>query len=702
MRRYFQISCHALMISAFAALALTGRLDMPSIVLFATGLMISVYRTIKGLPEPLSPRMAFVLSCVYILFFLFDMMILSASFIPASIHLVLFLQIAKLYQEKTDRDYLYLIVLSFLQILAASSLTIDISFVAMLFLFLVALVSTLMSFDMYRAQRSKSMDTQRVTAPLSGMSLWATVWIVVLGVVLFLLIPRVGTNYFTRAASPSLLISGFEEAVQLGQIGHVKLSSAVVMHARLVNGPPSAVLKWRGITLDRFDGHNWYKTDRRRRQIRVSPDGEYLIQPVADKSNVAQYEMFLEPLATNALFAPYQVREISGRLQGVEYDNDESVYMRFPTARRTQYRVVSEIPKRKIENASESTTGQTIPAEISPRYLQIPRNIDPRITDLARTITARGRTAFEKASLVESYLKRNYKYTLNLTWDPGSQPISTFLFEAKSGHCEYFASSMAILLRSAGIPTRLINGFQMGEYNPVSGDYIIRESDAHSWIEAYVPGRGWTEFDPTPPDPNHREMSLGLQISQYFDAMELFWNSYVLVYDIGSQSQLFRNAQESVQSMQFKMRTKTDEWVVQGQELSDNIASYLGRIFQAVWFWIAVVIVTICSFTIKGWQTVRLQFWIWKIRRGHGSQIDESVVEELFYRAARLAEHKSPKRRPAQTWREWIFALPDPNRRTILERALAVFEKSKYGRLPASGADFALMEEVLRELKSPS
>ena len=702
MRRYFQISCHALMISAFAALALTGRLDTPSIVFFTIGLMISVYRTIKGLPEPLSPRMAFVLSCVYILFFLFDMMILSASFIPASIHLVLFLQIAKLYQEKTDRDYLYLIVLSFLQILAASSLTIDMSFVAMLFLFLVALVSTLMSFDMYRAQRSKSMDTQRVAAPLSGMSLWATVWIVVLGVVLFLLIPRVGTNYFTRAASPSLLISGFEEAVQLGQIGHVKLSSAVVMHARLVNGPPSAVLKWRGITLDRFDGHNWYKTDRRRRQIRVSPDGEYLIQPVADKSNVAQYEMFLEPLATNALFAPYQVREISGRLQGVEYDNDESVYMRFPTARRTQYQVVSEIPKRKIENASESNAGQTIPPEISPRYLQIPRNIDPRIADLARTITARGRTAFEKASLVESYLKRNYKYTLNLTWDPGSQPISTFLFDAKSGHCEYFASSMAILLRSAGIPTRLINGFQMGEYNPVSGDYIIRESDAHSWIEAYVPGRGWTEFDPTPPDPNHREMSLGLQISQYFDAMELFWNSYVLVYDIGSQSQLFRNAQESVQSMQFKMRTKADKWVVQGQEFSDNIASYLGRIFQVVWFWIAVVIVVICSFIIKGWQTIRLQFWIWKIRRGHGGQIDEDVVEELFYRAARLAEHKSPKRRPAQTWREWIFALPDPNRRTILERALAVFEKSKYGRLPASGADFALMEEVLRELKSPS
>src|ERR1051326_8755148 len=209
MLRYFQISCHALMITAFAALALTGRLDATSIVLFTIGLMVSVYRTIRGLPEPLSPRMAFVVSCVYILFFFFDMLTLSGSFIPASIHLVLFLQIAKLYQEKTDRDYLYLIILSFLQILAASSLTIDISFVAALFLFLVALVSTLMSFDMYRSERMRTGGSQPVAVSLTGMSFWAALWIVFTASILFLVIPRVGTGYFTRAASQSLLLSGF-------------------------------------------------------------------------------------------------------------------------------------------------------------------------------------------------------------------------------------------------------------------------------------------------------------------------------------------------------------------------------------------------------------------------------------------------------------------------------------------------------------
>ena len=213
MQRYFQISCHALMISAFFALALTGRLDTPAIVIFAIGLGVSVYRTVKGLPAPLSARGAFLLSCAYILFFLFDIAVVSLSFIPASIHLVLFLQLAKLYQEKSDKDYLYLIILSFLQILAASSLTIDVSFIATLFLFLVALVSTLMSFDMYRSERNSTAKAQQVAIPLGGMSLWATVWIILTGVVFFLIIPRVGTGYFTRAAAQSLLVSCFTDSV---------------------------------------------------------------------------------------------------------------------------------------------------------------------------------------------------------------------------------------------------------------------------------------------------------------------------------------------------------------------------------------------------------------------------------------------------------------------------------------------------------
>src|SRR5262249_3295625 len=156
------------------------------------------------------------------------------------------------------------------------------------------------------------------------MSLWATVCILVTGFLLFLIIPRVGTGYFTRATAESLLVSGFTDRVQLGEIGQVKLSNAVVMHARQISGTPFAVLKWRGIALDRFDGRNWAKTARKRVPLGETADGEYTIPRMTHVGEADRYEIFLEPLATTTLFGPHQLRALSGRLQGVEYDDDDS------------------------------------------------------------------------------------------------------------------------------------------------------------------------------------------------------------------------------------------------------------------------------------------------------------------------------------------------------------------------------------------
>jgi protein-glutamine gamma-glutamyltransferase len=696
MQRYFQISFHAMMVSAFFALALTGRLDPVSILIFPAGLGLSCYRAIKGSPTLISGRGGFFFSFGYIFFFLFDMGILSRSFIPAAIHLVLFLQLLKLFQEKTDKDYLYLIILSFLQILAASSLTIDMSFVATLFLFLVALVSTLISFDMYRAERKNRIQMQEVSVPLWGVSMWATVWIILTGVVLFFTIPRIGTGYFTQATVQSLLGTGFTDSVQLGEIGQVKLSSAVVMHARQISGAPFAILKWRGIALDRFDGHNWLKTDRKRYPLRPSLDAQYLFHPVLQPRDTARYEILLEPLATTTLFGPHQVRSLSGHLQALEYDNDDSIYLRFPPARRIQYEVLSEVPDRS-RTLSDSAT-----EDPGDRYLQLPRNIDPRISQLAAEITAQGKSVYEKASLVESYLKRHYAYTLDLRWTPGPQPLSTFLFQAKAGHCEYFASAMAILLRTAGLHTRLVNGFLMGEYNSVGGNYIVRQSDAHSWVEVYIPGNGWVEFDPTPPDPNKNEVTLATQISHYIDAMGLFWSSYVLVYDSGAQLQLFRSAQDSVQSAQATLGEKSNRWIAEAQLFSERFSARLIRLSGEASSWIVVLILVLGTITFTHRRALKIQLQIWRIRAGRASA-GEDEVAQLFYRAARLVEKRTAtKRSPEETWREWIFGLPDPHRRSILKKALVVFERSKYGRLAVSDSDFACLEDVIRELKGAS
>ena len=122
------------------------------------------------------------------------------------------------------------------------------------------------------------------------------------------------------------------------------------------------------------------------------------------------------------------------------------------------------------------------------------------------------------------------------------------------------------------------------------------------------------------------------------------------------------------------------------------------RIVGTAWFWAALIVLagggTACSYR----QTLKTQLQIWRLRLGRGT-VNETIVEQLFYRAARIAEGRVLKRQPAETWREWIFGLPDPHRQSILKKALEVFERSKYGRMPVSESDFIALENLIRELK---
>jgi hypothetical protein len=274
-----------------------------------------------------------------------------------------------------------------------------------------------------------------------------------------------------------------------------------------------------------------------------------------------------------------------------------------------------------------------------------------------------------------------------------------FLFDAKTGHCEYFASAMAILARTAGIPTRLVNGFQMGEFNPVGSDFIVRESDAHSWIEAYIPGRGWTEFDATPPDMRPAATDIAAQLGHYVDAMELVWSSYILVYDTDSQSQLFRSAQEQLQNMQSGFRSGADKWTMQIRRFGDWVSSGIHGGDGAASFWIVAIAILFCGTAFQYRRDLRTLWRVRQFRRGRGP-MNAEVIEHLFLRAAKLAERGKPSRLAAQTWREWAVGLPDGNRRKMLMPAIGVLEKSKYSVEPLSTTDFTILENAIRDLKS--
>ena len=138
---------------------------------------------------------------------------------------------------------------------------------------------------------------------------------------------------------------------------------------------------------------------------------------------------------------------------------------------------------------------------------------------------------------MEEYLLNRYAYSLELPHERAGDPLAHFLFERGEGHCEYFASAMAVMLRSEGIPARIAAGFYGGVYNPLTGLQVIRSSDAHSWVEAYIERYGWLTFDPTPPV---SDMAAGGWLTYWlvWDAVESSWTNWVLDYDVNSQLSL--------------------------------------------------------------------------------------------------------------------------------------------------------------------
>src|SRR5213079_3639882 len=135
----------------------------------------------------------------------------------------------------------------------------------------------------------------------------------------------------------------------------------------------------------------------------------------------------------------------------------------------------------------------------------------------------------------------------------GRDPLADFLFNIKQGHCEYFATAMAVMLRTQGIATRVVNGFLPGEYNEASGAYTVRQSDAHSWVEVYFPEtRSWVTFDPTPPAGRAARVRTGLAgaLSKYSEALELMWFQYVVGYDKQEQRSLATSLRKELLDLQ--------------------------------------------------------------------------------------------------------------------------------------------------------
>src|SRR5689334_12345719 len=552
--RFFQFSLLGMFASGFFAVLGSGYLDWPAAVLTFGALCLRALM-VSGLVKIEIPgRVVAALALLYIGFYPLDYFYISRSFFPAATHLILFLGSIKLLTANTRRDVMFVKVIAVMALLAAAVLSVSLTFFVFLAVFLMFTIATLSSGEVVHSARLflASGETRRSLSRsglrafprrLGILSLGLFGGILILTAGLFFVLPRTARAAFQRFAPERYHLPGFSNEVTLGEIGEIKQLNTPVMHV-YSQGDGFLAVRWRGAALTHFDGKRWFNPPGAEERLR--PEGRRVLFREGLEGRPGRrvgYEVRLSDIASDVLF-------VAGTPESMIIDvpvvwRSPSGTLRVPRINGAGLRYAAS----SILDDENSTSAQLSPAD-RVEALELPR-IDERIPRLALDMTAGLATSEERARALERRLRHDYGYTLELLPAPVADPLATFLFARKKGHCEYFASAMAVMLRTLGIPSRVVTGFQSGIYNPMTGWQVVRASDAHSWVEAWLPRRGWVTFDPTPADPSPSSAGLWNRAGLVLDAADQFWQDWVVGYDFERQITLAARMQNSGRNFRF-------------------------------------------------------------------------------------------------------------------------------------------------------
>jgi protein-glutamine gamma-glutamyltransferase len=724
--RFFQGSLLLFIFSAVATLIATGKLDIVSSVLATLAIVYKGWHWWQGKPRELSHRTATILVVSYLGVFPLDMFLFSRAFVASStnpslyaallaaVHFLLFVTFVRLYSAATDRDAFFLAILAFAAVLAAAILTIDTSFLIFFFVFLLFGVATFVGMEMRRGGKGalaspavQPAQEKKMARALSLAAFSAALGAMVMGGTLFFFFPRFTAGYLGRTGMQPSLMTGFTDDIELGQIGEIKKSPEVVMRVKtgkLVNYPQ---LRWRGIALSTFDGKRWSIPNHRPMALAPNSSGWiYVADPEQDIKGpgvALQYEVLVQPMATDAVFVPSNALSMLGGFSGENpqpgitsrrnylfRDFTGSLFNPFRTYTPVRYFGNSRLPL--WDPAKLRAASTEYPEAIRDTYLQLPV-LDPRIPRLSKGIVARVKTPYDQARSIESYLRSQYKYTLELTGKPGDDPLAHFLFETRAGHCEYFASAMTIMLRTLGIPSREVNGFLPGEFNDLAGDYIVRASDAHSWVEAYFPGSGWVTFDPTPAAIEN--FGLLSRVGQYLDWMELSWNEWVINYDFAHQVQMAqlmqrstRNWKEAAGNWFAKKQAAGKEWLLEWMERRGRITFALPM----------VLILLLALLRYDGLEAAarRLRLYL-QLRAPEGKRANPQLASRLYGELLRVLERKGFARRESQTPLEFAGAVGEPAVAPAVLEFTQIYARARFGGTPCDTTRLRQLLDQIRE-----
>ncbi len=288
----------------------------------------------------------------------------------------------------------------------------------------------------------------------------------------------------------------YQDSMALG--GPRSTSNDLVMDIYVPRELPN--LYWRAIALDTYEDGGW--TAKEWDTTLHFPDDGFLQTPeLAAREVITQTVVNYIPNSSFLYAAPEVIG--SNRQMFVDANLDENgemlvtaVRSRFVLNLGDQYSVASRISNADVESLRLAAT--TYPDWVSATYLQLSDDLTPETLALAAELTAGYDNPYDKATAVQNYLRENIAYNDQIAAPPANaEPIHYTLFESKEAYCTYYASAMALMLRSQGIPTRIVNGYGQGSFDEETNSYRVRASNAHTWVEVYFPDYGWIQFEPT-------------------------------------------------------------------------------------------------------------------------------------------------------------------------------------------------------------
>ena len=719
LRRHFEISLYFLLLTGVLTLVSTGKLDLITIFLLPAAMLFKGYRWWHGKGPEISNRTASWLTVAYFIFFPFDLWVVSRMLavgaqspglyaaLLATVHLMLFATVVRLFSASTTRDYLFLTMMGFSSMLASAILTVDTVFLAFFLVFLGLAVSTFVGLEMWRSAQgtvtrpieSGTNAANQLHNSLAMTSAGIAFGSLLVGAVIFLILPRFRGGYMSGLNMQPTMISGFSDDVELGEIGEIKKSSAVVMRVTVDGGLGVAQgVHWRGVALTKFDGKRWYNDPHEPTTISSAPEGGWFqIHSEFDQARKfgrpIHYKVLLEPIGSTALFFANEAESVRGhftddttrapfgpRRAYLLQDFTGSIFNPYHSYARMEYEANSLVPI--PPPAAVRQAGSDYPDSIRKMYLQLP-SLDPRIPELAKQITARDIDPYDQTRSIEGYLRSHYGYTLDLSGTPPqADALAYFLFQKRAGHCEYFAAAMTVMLRTLDIPARYINGFQTGEFNDVAGDLVVRASDAHSWVEAYFPGFGWLTFDPTPPSVD-APPGMMAQLSHYWDWFELQWSEWVINYDFVHQitvaQSLGRVSRDWADWIRIEFSGERRRATERLKLWQDRVArSPSGRTGIFVVFGVFFFAVLILR------PEVRRRFAVlWRMRVLRAREMTPHLATLQYGEMLRVLARGGIHKTPAQTPMEFAASLPDGNLSAPVFELTSIYQAARYGGKPA-------------------